>query len=184
MCNLLISLKYKSLSLVSAKVRHKEWSQWESGKYGAGQAGREHYKSRVMNVMHIDFFSLQKTETGRDEGFFSGRGGGRGAVTCSCKQYISLYQKNRAGWQQFWEVSITPCCNKALIWALDNVSAPCLCNTLNLAHLALAFFWFAVFRDTPLVTFLSHSLLKPFSSVNFLSLHHPACNILQNLKTV
>lgn len=23
-----------------------------------------------MNVMHIDFFSLQKTETGRDEGFF------------------------------------------------------------------------------------------------------------------
>lgn len=45
-------------------------SEWTSGKYGAGQAGREHYKSRVMNVMHIDFFPLQKTETGRDEGFF------------------------------------------------------------------------------------------------------------------
>lgn len=90
-------------------------------------------------------------------------------------------KKNRVGWQQFWEVSITPCCNKALIWALDNVSAPCLCNTLNLAH--LAFLWFAVLRDTPLVTFLSfflsqcHSEL--FSSVSFLSLHHPAYNVLK-----
>lgn len=99
--------------------------------------------------------------------------------------YFILSKKNRAGWQQFWEVSITPCCNKALIWALDNVSAPCLCNTLNLAHLALGLFWFAVFRDTPLVTFLSHFRLKLFSSVNFLPLHHPACNLLQkrNLRT-
>lgn len=159
-------------------------SEGESGKYGAGQAGREHYKSRVMNVMHIDFFFHYRRQKQEEMKGFSGRGGGRGAVTCSCKQYISLYQKNRAGWQQFWEVSITPCCNKALIWALDNVSAPCLCNTLNLAHLALAFFWFAVFRDTPLLTFLSHSLLKPFSSFNFLSLHHPPCNILQNWRTV
>lgn len=110
--------------------------------------------------MHIDFFfPQQKTETGRDEGFFffSGGGGGRrrGVVSCACKQYIFLYKKKKArvGWQQFWEVSITPSYNKALIWALDNVSAPCLCSTLNLAH--LAFLCIALLRDTPLVTFLS-----------------------------
>lgn len=67
--------------------------------------------------------------------------------------FSSIKKKARVGWQQFWEVSITPSYNKALIWALDNVSAPCLCSTLNLAH--LAFLCIALLRDTPLVTFLS-----------------------------
>lgn len=50
-----------------------------------------------MNVMHIDFFILQqKTETGGDEGFFSG-GGRRGVVSCSCKQYI-FHLKKKTEW--------------------------------------------------------------------------------------
>lgn len=46
-------------------------SEWESGKYGAGQAGREHYKSRVMNVMHIDFFFHYRRQKQEEmKGFF------------------------------------------------------------------------------------------------------------------
>lgn len=120
-----------------------------------------------MNVMHIDFFSHYRRQKQEEmKGFFRWRRRKR-SVDLLMQAIYFPFSKNRAGWQQFWEVSITPCCNKALIWALDNVSAPRLCNTLNLAHLALGFLWFAVFRDTPLVTFLSHSLFKPFSCVNF-----------------
>lgn len=125
-----------------------------------------------MNAMHIDFFFHDRRQKQEEmKGFFQVEEEEEeewclvhaSNIFSSIKKNKKNNKKNRVGWQQFWEVRITPCCNKALIWALDNVSALCLYNTLNLTH--LAFLWFAVLRDTPLVTFLSFfpSLTQSFS---------------------
>lgn len=95
-----------------------------------------------MNVMLIDFFFLrQKTETVRDEGFFQveEEKEEKWCLAHASNIFSSFKKKQKkSGLAAVLGSSITPCCNKALILALDNVSVLCLCNTLNLAHLAFS----------------------------------------------